>query len=1053
MSSIVVCAARTRCALLPLLVLVGVFALTASAAPASASINVNFQPAGTAPAGYLADTGQTYGDRGNGYSYGWDATMASNSRNRNSANSPDERYDTLITLEYAPSRVWEIAVPNGTYSVHLVAGDPSYFDSTYKFNLEGTLVLNEVASSGDRWAENTVNVNVADGKLTLAGASGAVKNKIDFIDITPAGPTVTITSPTEGQITSGDVPVSFTTTGTGVTTTCAIDGGAPSSCSSPKTYTGLAGGTHQVIVNATDTYGAAASAVRNFTVDTTPPAAPSITAPAASSSTNDTTPTVSGSAEADATVAVKEGATTLCTTTASGTGTWSCDSSTLTQGSHTIAATATDAAGNTSAASASRTFTVDTGGVPIKINFQPPPPVAVPSGYLVDSGEVYGDRGNGQFYGWSASASAYTRDRNATADQRYDTLLTMEYSPGLIWELAVPNGSYLVHLVAGDPSYFNSTNKFNVEGTLAINEVASSNDPWAENTVTVTVNDGKLTVSGASGAVNNKIDFIEVTPSGASAPTVTITAPTEGQAMPDGNVSVSFTTTGIGVTTTCAIDGGAPTGCTSPKAYTALTSGAHQVIVTATDSGGATATAVRNFSVTGAPSLTATSVDWSHIDVAWSNPPAGWATARILRSESSGGPYQQVGDTQNTAAGFRDAQLWKQTTYYYKVDFLNGAGGVIQTLGPESATTGAIPLVGGITTVPIYYPNSPHFATANAQSAALDPQSASLVNQLVDAASNGVVFAVRQYAVPIFEAHTTDRSISGFACIVEDENKSTGCSIDSRGPVKYPFDFHYDLNSARDEHATVYDPVGGTFWDFYKPRLGTVGNWNIQSWTAIPAGGGAVTNACPGAPPCPRTQGGQAYAASGTGIRAANDYPTNAAGLSNALGIVRPEEIWQGHIDHALVIGVPGLKAGSRCPAGSSASIAPQIVSAGTRLRLKSPLTNPSTGGTYDPSSLPAWTQHVITALQSYGAYVRDNAGGSISIFGELSSAEVFAQGDTIPGPNGQTGTHTRAAGGRHYDAWLKAGVPTGDSVGLWTGLGLTPAWWKANLQVVNAPC
>src|SRR5687768_17539168 len=57
---------------------------------------VNFQPAGAAvPAGYVADVGLVYGDRGNGLSYGWDATNTAATRDRNAANSPDQRYDTL----------------------------------------------------------------------------------------------------------------------------------------------------------------------------------------------------------------------------------------------------------------------------------------------------------------------------------------------------------------------------------------------------------------------------------------------------------------------------------------------------------------------------------------------------------------------------------------------------------------------------------------------------------------------------------------------------------------------------------------------------------------------------------------------------------------------------------------------------------------------------------------------------------------------------------------------------------------------------------------------
>jgi hypothetical protein len=96
-------------------------------------------------------------------------------------------------------------------------------------------------------------------------------------------------------------------------------------------------------------------------VDTTPPAAPVIGSPATGSSTNSTTPAFSGSAEPFSTVAVKNGSTTLCSATASAGGTWACTpGAPLAVGSYSVSATATDAASNTSPASASVTFTIDT---------------------------------------------------------------------------------------------------------------------------------------------------------------------------------------------------------------------------------------------------------------------------------------------------------------------------------------------------------------------------------------------------------------------------------------------------------------------------------------------------------------------------------------------------------------------------------------------------------------------------------------------------------------------------------------------------------------------
>ena len=96
----------------------------ATATPVASKFNtkINFEPQGvTIPQSYLADTGAVYADRGNGYTYGWNADNSANTRYRQSPSSPDLRYDTLIHMQRGNNldAKWEIAVPNGTYSVHL----------------------------------------------------------------------------------------------------------------------------------------------------------------------------------------------------------------------------------------------------------------------------------------------------------------------------------------------------------------------------------------------------------------------------------------------------------------------------------------------------------------------------------------------------------------------------------------------------------------------------------------------------------------------------------------------------------------------------------------------------------------------------------------------------------------------------------------------------------------------------------------------------------------------------------------------------------------------
>jgi glucose/arabinose dehydrogenase len=153
---------------------------------AALSVNINFQPANAAvPAGYLVDSGAAFGARGNGQSYGWNRSNGSTARDRNAANSPDQRYDTLQHMQKAENANarWELAVPNGTYSVRIVAGDASHYDSRFRINAESVLALDATPSSAARWVDRTVSVTVSDGRLTVSNASNASNNKLCFIEV------------------------------------------------------------------------------------------------------------------------------------------------------------------------------------------------------------------------------------------------------------------------------------------------------------------------------------------------------------------------------------------------------------------------------------------------------------------------------------------------------------------------------------------------------------------------------------------------------------------------------------------------------------------------------------------------------------------------------------------------------------------------------------------------------------------------------------------------------------------------------------------------------
>lgn len=149
---------------------------------------------------------------------------------------------------------------------------------------------------------------------------------------------------------------------------------------------------------------------------------------------------------------------------------------------------------------------------PIQINFEASATIT-PAGYLKDFGSVYGARGNGYTYGWSANNSTLGRERASSYAKPFDTFMHMQYQNGFsFWEIEVPNGPYRVSIVAGDPGFFDSYHAISAEGVLIVRDAVYSAKRHTYGSDTVEVVDGKLTIRPAtgSGATNAKINFIHI---------------------------------------------------------------------------------------------------------------------------------------------------------------------------------------------------------------------------------------------------------------------------------------------------------------------------------------------------------------------------------------------------------------------------------------------------------------------------------------------------------------------------------------------------------------
>lgn len=177
------------------------YTATYTARPAATIRRFNFQPGGAATvSGYVVDGGQTYGAR-NGYTYGWTTnhTDAVVDRNVNA----NQLLDTNVGVKAASK--WELALPNGTYTVTVGVGDAAA-SSRNNVWIEGTQnILAYVTLPANQFRTASTTVTVTDGRLTLGvGGASTGQTRINYLEVTggPTSPPPTSPPPTSPPPTS-----------------------------------------------------------------------------------------------------------------------------------------------------------------------------------------------------------------------------------------------------------------------------------------------------------------------------------------------------------------------------------------------------------------------------------------------------------------------------------------------------------------------------------------------------------------------------------------------------------------------------------------------------------------------------------------------------------------------------------------------------------------------------------------------------------------------------------------------------------------------------------
>jgi hypothetical protein len=309
----------------------------------------------------------------------------------------------------------------------------------------------------------------------------------------------------------------------------------------------------------------------------------------------------------------------------------------------------------------------------------------------------------------------------------------------------------------------------------------------------------------------------------------------------------------------------------------------------------------------------------------------------------------------SSSRAYNDRGLWEATSYSYSVRLLGDTGLEMARLDRTISTP---PRSGDF---PRLYADDSFVNTPVGDSPKLDPGSAAMIAKaVVPYVGNANMTNGNDWGIPISYGDPQSKQYV-VGCY------RYWCDL----PVPpFPIPSSARPSTASDGHLVTIDAAGR----------------ELDMWTAHRTGDGGWTAGV-------RT----VTSSSGSGLECGPEERcgrANAAGFALGAGIVRPEEIAQGQIDHALVITTPYTRSGYvACPAlGTDGKFDdPDALPEGAHLQL-------------DPSvdvgalAIPDWQKVIARALKRYGAYVVDT-GGSLSIRAESNL-------------------------GRGYDAWAKAGVP-----------------------------
>ena len=224
---------------------------------------------------------------------------------------------------------------------------------------------------------------------------------------------------------------------------------------------------------------------------------------------------------------------------------------------------------------------------------------------------------------------------------------------------------------------------------------------------------------------------------------------------------------------------------------------------------------------------------------------------------------------------------------------------------------------------------------------ATHPGSARMVEALGEAGSDHhFVLSVGAYTVPVYYAAPGTRRF-----VV----RLTASWATRRAITGVPIPANARPDPGTDGHMAIVDRATGCEYDFWQASRGADGSWTA-SW-------------------------GNRTALAGVGIFRGS-AGARASGFALLAGLVFPNELRRGLIDHALAIAVPNTRRGAPIPPATwsdGGTDGPEGIPMGARLQLDPELDLSTLG-------LSRYELVIARALQVYGAFVVDT-GGAVALF------------------------------------------------------------------------